>query len=151
MRVAEIMSARVETIAAGATPADARDLMRMKGIHHLVVTSGSKPAGLVSARDLASIKSDRPEPFATVAELMSTPVTTVDVTTTVGKAANLMRGHAIGSLVVTRRGKVAGIVTVSDLLELVGRGASRQPKRQARPTLGFRVPHRPQHRAGGTW
>ena len=150
MRVSEIMSEGVQTIGAGATAADARALMRMKGIHHLVVTRGSKPTGLVSARDLGAGRVTG-EAAPTVGEVMAMPIATVDVATPVGKAANLMRGRAIGSLVVTRGGRVAGIVTVSDLLELVGRGAGRQPKRAARATLGFRVPHRRQHRAGGAW
>ena len=62
-----------------------------------------------------------------------------------------MRGRSIGSLVVTDRGRVVGIVTVADLLEAVGRGAARQPSRQARASLRTRVPHRKQRAPGRAW
>jgi len=83
--------------------------------------------------------------------LMQPDVVTVGPNTTVAKAANLMAGRSIGSLVVTTRGQIAGIVTVSDLLRLVGQGAGRQPKRAARPTLRTTVPHRKQSGSGKAW
>jgi predicted transcriptional regulator len=49
---------------------------------------------------------------------MTSPVITVTTRTLVRRAAALMKGRSIGSLVVTSaNGKVAGIVTVADLLE----------------------------------
>jgi CBS domain-containing protein len=85
---------------------------------------------------------------------MSEPVVTVEVTTTVRQAANLMRGHSIGCLVVTgsdRSGRVKGIVTVSDLLELVGRGLDRGAATSKRWTLKHRTPHRKVSVPTGTW
>ncbi len=46
---------------------------------------------------------------------------TVGVDELISRAANLMRGHAIKCLVVTHGTKFAGILTVNDLLEIVGR------------------------------
>ena len=62
---------------------------------------------------------------STVADLMTAPAVTVEPTTTVRQAANVMRGRSIGCLVVVESGHAIGIVTVSDLLELVGRGLDR--------------------------
>ena len=136
MRVFEVMTKTVETVKPNILASEARQRMRQKQIHHLVVTSGSEPVGILSDRDLGGAKLSRAIGRQTVSDLMSSPVVTVTTTTLVTKAANLMRGRSIGSLVVTSgNGRVAGIVTVSDLLELVGRGAGRQPNRQARPTL----------------
>ena len=56
---------------------------------------------------------------------MTAPAVTVEPTTTVRQAANVMRGRSIGCLVVVESGRAIGIVTVSDLLELVGRGLDR--------------------------
>jgi CBS domain-containing protein len=151
MRVSEIMSEDVQTIAGNALARDARELMRMKGIHHLVVMSGSKPKGLVSARDLGPARGAALPVETTVDAVMSAPVATVDETTPVARAANVMRGRTVGSLVITRKGRVAGIVTVADLLEMVGKGAARQPSREARPPLHYRVPHRGKSRATGVW
>jgi CBS domain-containing protein len=48
------------------------------------------------------------------------------------------------------RGRLKGIVTASDLLEILGGGADR-PSRPERHTLNYRVPHRKQRRANGSW
>ena len=48
---------------------------------------------------------------------MTPYVVTVKPDTSVYRAANLMRGQSIGSLIVVDRGRAVGIVTVADLLE----------------------------------
>jgi acetoin utilization protein AcuB/CBS domain-containing protein len=136
MRVFEVMTDGVQTVKPDVTASEARDRMRRSQIHHLVVMQGSTLVGIVSDHDLGGARLSRAVAAQKVSDLMTTPAVAVTATTLVTKAANLMRGRSIGSLVVTAaNGKVAGIVTVSDLLELVGRGAGRQPHRLARPTL----------------
>jgi CBS domain-containing protein len=63
----------------------------------------------------------------------------VDPRTPVRRAANLLRGRSIGCLPVVDSGQLIGIVTISDVLELVGRGARRGPS--------GRVDHAPLRRA----
>jgi CBS domain-containing protein len=132
MRVFEIMSEDVATVPPTTSVAEAAQLMRMRGIRHLVVLDDGVLVGILSSRDL-------PEPTGrggpAVSRVMQRPVVTVGPKATVTRAANLMAGRTIGSLVVTDRGRVVGIVTTSDLLRLVGGGAARQPKRAARPVL----------------
>jgi CBS domain-containing protein len=77
-----------------------------------------------------------------VADLMTAPAVTVEPATTVRQAANVMRGRSIGCLVVVEGRRVIGIVTVSDLLELVGRGLDRGAVTSKRWTLSHRAPHR---------
>lgn len=148
MRVFEIMSEEVATVTPMTPVAEAAQLMRMHGIRHLVVMDEGVLEGILSSRDL-------PEPTGrggpAVSRVMQRPVVTVGPRATVTRAANLMDGRAIGSLVVTDRGRVVGIVTTSDLLRLVGGGVARQPKRAARPVLRSRGPRRKPRGAGGTW
>ena len=66
-------------------------------------------------------------------------------------SANLMRGHTIGSVVVFDKGRPVGIVTTSDLLELLGRGAVKPNPVSKRTPLNFRAPHRKRDRAYGVW
>ena len=87
----------------------------------------------------------------TSGELMTGRVVTVPPTTTVRQAANLMRGRSIGCLVVTAGTRIVGIVTVSDLLELLGQGADRAVVSTKRWTLKHRAPHRKRHQAEGAW
>ena len=81
---------------------------------------------------------------------MTSPVVTVGPDDTVRSAANVMRGRTIGCVPVVKGRKLLGIVTVSDLLDLLGHGGDRPSARQ-RPALNYRVPHRKQHRAAHAW
>ncbi|MGE0460658.1 MAG: CBS domain-containing protein [Vicinamibacterales bacterium] len=145
------MSENVATVEPQTPAAMAAQLMRSKGIHHLVVMDNGVLQGVVSARDLPESVTTGRRGGKNVEDVMQTHVVTVGPNALTSRAANVMRGRAIGSLVVVQRGKVMGIVTVSDLLDLVGQGAGRQPKRAARPILKKRVPHRKQHGSGGGW
>lgn len=151
MRVFEVMSERVATIAPDAPAATARALMKAKGIHHLAVVRDGELEGVLSLRDVPDEVRGRREGGVPVSDVMQPHVVTVGRNVLVTKAASLMAGRSIGSVLVTDRRRVIGIITVSDLLGLVARGAGRQPKRAARPILSTRVPHRKQHRAGGAW
>src|SRR5262249_47926731 len=148
MRVFEIMSEPVHIVKQNLSVADARALMRQNSIHHLLVADDEGPVGVISARDAAGAAQPR---RLSVSEVMSTPILTIDSETPRSQAPNIMRGRSIGSLIVKKGGRVVGIVTVSDLLDLIGRGAARQPKREARPELHHRVPHTKRHRARSSW
>jgi signal-transduction protein with cAMP-binding, CBS, and nucleotidyltransferase domain len=94
--------------------------------------------GVVSERDLggrrgASLIRDR-----RVSEVMTSPAVTASPTTTLRRAANLMRGRSIGCLPVVEAGRLRGIVTVSDILEEVGRGSERPVQVGKRWTLRHR-------------
>jgi CBS domain-containing protein len=81
-----------------------------------------------------------------VADLMTRHVVTLTPTDTIRRAANVMRGRTIGCIPVTQGRRLVGIVTVSDLLGLLGRGADR-PIHAARADLHYRVPHRKRARS----
>jgi CBS domain-containing protein len=151
MRVQEVMTEGVITIAPTLPAEDGYNLMRTRGVHHLVVADEGGVAGVLSDRDTGGRQGSSVRRNRTVAELMTPRVVTVSPTTTVRKAANLMRGRSIGCLVVTKRDRIVGIVTVADLLELVGRGADRPVASTTRWTLKHRAPHRKRHRAAGVW
>jgi signal-transduction protein with cAMP-binding, CBS, and nucleotidyltransferase domain len=63
----------------------------------------------------------------------------------------VMRGRSIGCLVVVKSGRAIGIVTVSDLLELVGRGLDRGAVTSKRWTLSHRAPHRKSKGVVAAW
>ena len=133
MRVYEVMSKAVETVKPAVHATEAKTRMRQKKIHHLVVTEGSKLQGIVSDRDLGGPKLPKVLGKWTVGDLMTSPVITVTTRTPVRRAALLMKGRSIGSLVVTSvNGKVAGIVTVADLLEQLARKPERKSNREKR-------------------
>ena len=151
MRVHDEMTTVVQTVTAAMPADDAWNLMRIKGIRHLVVTQGRRIVGILSDRDAGGRQGASVRDGRTVGDLMTASVVTVPSTTTMRKAANLMRGHSIGCVVVADAGRVTGIVTTSDLLDLVGRGSERPVATATRWTLKHRVPHKKQHRAAGVW
>lgn len=150
MRVLEIMTEGVTTAAPELAASEAWELMHRNRVRHLVVVKGGRMVGLVSERDFggragAAVRSGR-----TVADLMTSPVVTVGPDDTVRSAANVMRGRTIGCVPVVKGRKLLGIVTVSDLLDLLGHWGDRPSARQ-RAALNYRVPHRKQHRAAQAW
>ena len=151
MRVHDVMTEGVKTIAPTASADDASRLMRLHGIHHLAVTQGNRVVGVLSDRDAGGQRGAALRKNKDVADLMTAPAVTVAPTTTVRQAANVMRGRSIGCLVVVESGHIAGIVTVSDLLELVGRGLDRGALIKTRWTLKHRTPHRKSRGAVGAW
>ena len=137
MRVFDVMSKAVETVKPNVAASEAKTRMRQKNIHHLVVMSGSQLKGVLSERDLGGTKLPKALGTSTVGDLMTSPVVTVTTRTPLRRAASLMKGRSVGSLVVTSaNGKVAGIVTVSDLLELLARKPEHHSNRELRRAKG---------------
>ena len=150
MRVQDIMSKGVVTTTPDTNADVAWNLMRQKGIQHLVVEEGGRLVGVLSARDAGGSRGATARKGRAVADLMTASVVTVPAETTVRQAANIMRGRSIGSLVVIARDRPIGIITVSDLLTLLGHGVGRA-EQPARPLLQHRAPHRKRHTAAGAW
>jgi CBS domain-containing protein len=134
MRLGELMTRDVKTCQEWELARDAHDKMRLHHVHHLVVVDGVKLQGLISERDLhGALPRD-----ASVGDLMLSPVITASPETTVREAANLMRGRSIGCLPIVKDARLVGIVTVTDLLELLGKGTTMpfprsKPGRRAAP------------------
>lgn len=142
MRIADVMTKRVETIG-GAAPAEgAWERMRARRIRHLVVTDGSTVVGIVSERDLGGRNGEDVRKGRTVAQLMTASPVVAAPGETVRRAANLMRGSSVGCLPVVDGDALVGILTVSDVLDLVGRGTERPVERSKRYTLKNRGPRR---------
>lgn len=138
MRLQDLMNTRVETASPHEAAADAWERMRARRIHHLVVVDRGEVVGVVSERDLGGPRGSALREGRTTADLMTPQVVSAEPETTVRKAANLLRGHTVGCLPVFDGQKLAGIVTVSDLLELLGRGAERPVATSKRWTLKHR-------------
>jgi CBS domain-containing protein len=142
MRVQDVMSEDVKTVAPTAPAEDAWDSMRVNRIHHLVVTRGRRVVGVLSDRDAGGRRGASVRANSVVGDLMTAPAVTVQPNMTVRQAANVMRGRSIGCLVVVDAGRAVGILTVADLLELLGRGLDRGVAIATRRTLNHRAPHR---------
>lgn len=142
MRLREIMSTNVKTINYDSTADFAWDRMRQEKLHHLVVLRGQEIVGVLSDRDLGGSRGQIVRRNLVVTDLMTPSPLTVSPQTTVREAANLLRGRSIGCLPIVEKNHLVGIVTVSDLLELIGRGTERPAPKGEGYTMKGRGPRR---------
>lgn len=117
MRIQDIMSKNVISVAARTSIADAREALQTAEIDHLVVMDGKRIAGVLAGRDMSRAGDDRP-----VSEVMTRHVVTIEPEATLRRAAGVMRGRAIGCLPVLDDGRLVGIVTTADLLTALAKG-----------------------------
>lgn len=101
-----------------ATVAQAREFMREHRIHHLPVTQGGKLAGLVSDRDIKLVLGPDfaypGEQETRVRDVMVRDAYVVDLETRVDEVLQHMGAHQLGSAIVTREGRLAGMFTTTD-------------------------------------
>ena len=132
IRLRDIMRTRVQAVSPRDSAAAAREKMRLGRIRHLVVSDGAHVVGVVSDRDLVGmgrLASSR------VGDRMASPVVSGHPEMTLRQAANQLRGHSIGCLPVFEDERLVGIVTTTDLLELIGRGIERPVTKSKRRAL----------------
>lgn len=98
--------------------ADADALMRAHAIRHLPVTEGDKLVGVVSQRDLLVARAARPgadvDAEVNVREVHTPDPYVVDLEEALDNVLAVMAARHIGSVLVTRRGKLAGVFTATD-------------------------------------
>jgi acetoin utilization protein AcuB len=117
MRIQDVMSKDVATVAPATEVAVARERLRNDEIDHLVVVDGKRVVGVVAGRDILGTRDDRP-----VSAVMSRTVATIEPEATLRRAAGIMRGRGVGCLPVIEDGRLVGIVTTSDLLTALAKG-----------------------------
>ncbi len=134
------MTKTVWSVAPDASAEVAWQQMKKRRVRHLVVMESSRVVGIISERDLGSSRGERVRQDRRVAELMTPHVVVAAPETTIKQAANLLRGRVIGCLPVIDGKTLVGIVTTTDLLDLIGRGAERPVLETKRWTMKGRGP-----------
>lgn len=109
----EVVTARPEQ-----TVLEAAQLMNNRGIGAVVVTEQEEIRGIFTERDvLRRIVAEAREPASTrLEDVMTTSLVTTTTEMTVDECAELMTRRRIRHLPVVRNGRLAGVVTIGDLL-----------------------------------
>lgn len=116
--VKDVMTKKVKTVAPSATMAEAARLMRANRIGCLVAVDGTKPVGIITERDLVyKIIAEEKSTRASVRDIMTRDIRTVDGQRTIKDAAKIMATHLIRRLPVVERGKLVGIITIDDIMK----------------------------------
>ena len=108
----------VTTIAPETSIKSAADWLRAKNIGALVVTSEGAVLGLISEREIVHAFSRYGETTASmpVKEIMQWGVTTVSPDDSVDRVMKLMTHHRVRHMPVLSGGKLAGIVSIGDVV-----------------------------------
>ncbi len=118
MKINELMTARVETIAPGSTVKEAARKMHDLHIGSLPVVEGGQLVGIITDRDVCCrvVATGRDAVMTQVKEVMVKDVTTCFDDQDIADAARLMSDHHIRRLaVLTRDNSMAGFLSVEDL------------------------------------
>ena len=109
----------VTTITPDASIKRAADWLRAKNIGALVVTSETAILGLISEREIVHAFSRFGEGAGSmpVKEVMQYGVTTVSPDDSVNRVMNLMTHHRVRHMPVVRDGKLAGIISIGDVVK----------------------------------
>jgi CBS domain-containing protein len=117
LNVEDVMVDEVITIAADATVREAVRLMNKHEIGCVIVLLKGKPVGIITERDMLKrvlAKSADPDKI-TVSDIMSAPLVLGKPKMEIENAVKLMFKTKIKKLPVIHRGKLTGLVTLTDL------------------------------------
>jgi acetoin utilization protein AcuB len=140
MRAQDLMTRNVATIDVNASADEARRVLKARKFHHLVVSRNGAVVGIVSSHDLGGTRAETSLTGRFVKDVMTPYAVTVDPRAPIRTVANVMRGRTVGCLPVVEDGKLVGIVTVTDLLTVIGRGLEKGFVKSERRVLRRRVP-----------
>jgi len=117
------MNRSVETISPKESVIVANELMWRKRFHHLVVMDGNQVVGVLSDQDLGGDQSEQIPDNQRVQDVMTTNTVVADPQMTVDRAINIFKERHLHCLPVLEDGRLVGIVTATDILNLARRGA----------------------------
>ncbi|MBI4362991.1 MAG: CBS domain-containing protein [Euryarchaeota archaeon] len=120
MRVKDLMSRRVFTVAPEATVDEAARVMSDNQIGCLVVAEKEGIAGILTERDLLNriVIPGKNSRKMRVEQVMTAPVQTIGPEASVDEVADLMSTHKFRRLPVVQGGRLVGIVTSTDVVRV---------------------------------
>lgn len=115
--VRDIMTKDIVMIEGSESTLEAAKLMADRGISSLFVVKDGVPVGIVTERDFIKkiCAKELPISQVNVADIMSKILTTAEPETPIEVAVQRMVNHKIRRLPIMDRGKIVGIITVTDL------------------------------------
>jgi CBS domain-containing protein len=136
MKVRDLMAGPPVTIAEADDVALGLQIMAWGDLRHLPVVRDGRLVGVVSERDLLTHRESNPR----IAEVMTAPAEVASPDDDATEAARRMVDARLGCLPVLERGKLIGIVTVTDLVALQARPLPAKELRASVSTLMTRDP-----------
>jgi len=118
LEIGEIMTRRVVTIGPRRDVYVAAKRMAENNVSCILVTEDGQLLGIATETDLLRRMADRKDLYLTpIGRIMTRPVITAEAETSILDACRLIEEHGIKRLVVLRNGRLAGIITQTDLAQ----------------------------------
>ena len=102
------------SVTPGASLAESLSLMEEHSVHHLPVTEDHAVVGVVSHRDIIAVPEEE-RGTRVVSQVQVNDPYVVDLNEPIEHVLSAMAGRHIGSAIVTRQGRLAGIFTWVDV------------------------------------
>jgi len=117
LKVAEAMRKNIVIVDEVVSVAEASMSMRKKGEGCAIILRQGRPFGIVTERDVTwKVAGNGLDPKnVKIAEVMSTPLITIDPDKDLVEAAKIMKHHKIRRLAVVREGVLCGVLTAADI------------------------------------
>jgi acetoin utilization protein AcuB len=147
MKVSELMTRKLITVAPNDSVEGAVQLLRQRGVRHLLVMNEGRLVGILSDRDLKRAmdpgRSKKKllnigglffllEPIL-VREIMTSNPVTISPDATAQEAAAIMVAERFGALPVERKGETIGVITETDLLRHFAKTGGERPPEEEKP------------------
>jgi len=125
--VKDAMRKTVISIDSAMTVKDAATMMDDADVGCVIITKGNAPLGILTERDFVKrIVSEERDLSTPLADVMSFPLITSKPDDTVWEVAEIMKKNKIHKVPVEDNGKLVGIITTSDLVNLCSVGSDSQ-------------------------
>ncbi len=120
MKLENIYNNSVVTVEPTMQAIEAAKLMTRKNISSLLITEDGKAVGIVTERDFIHLFAHKKNlEEVQIKEIMSSPVITSELDSSIEEVLDLMDANGIRRIPVTKDGKVAGIVTQTDITNAI--------------------------------
>ena len=118
--IANVMTKSVISVDAAITVNEAAKMMEDAKVGAVIVMENNLPVGIVTDRDFSvKVVSHAYQITSPVKQIMSSPLVSINSDETVRMAADLMHDGRIRKLPVIDDGKVVGIITATDIVNLL--------------------------------
>ncbi|MCS6784838.1 MAG: CBS domain-containing protein [Candidatus Caldarchaeum sp.] len=119
-KVRDVVKRPLITVDGNASVTEAAKIMADHRISGVVVTERGEPKGLITERDLVTkvLAAGRNPDKTKAGEVMSSPLITVDIESTLLEAVDLMNRKKVRRLIVTENDVVVGLFTIRDVISL---------------------------------
>lgn len=118
--VGKIMNNSVVSVDSSVSATDAAKMMEDTDVGAVIILENGSPIGIVTDRDFAIKITAHSYPIDTpVRRIMSTPLISVDSSSDVWEASDLMSARNVRKLPVIDDDKVVGIITSSDIVKYI--------------------------------